>query len=152
MPNLKDIQDSALAKVNSLTTSLKFSKDDFFADLFGDGFGVSVEANPIAMLVTIFKSLKGYDWLIDKIAQFIAKVLPGLEWSVKSILLANLEAMVSCSINPVITRKLILEGTVFDVKKIDILNIFNYSPLDTGRQVEKYNKYHNTKQQKNSIF
>ena len=132
MPNLKDIQDSALAKVNSLTTSLKFSKDDFFADLFGDGFGVSVEANPIAMLVTIFKSLKGYDWLIDKIAQFIAKVLPGLEWSVKGVLLANLKAMTTCSINPLITKKIIKNGAVFDINRIDLLNMFAYSPLDSA--------------------
>lgn len=137
MPALKDIQDKVIGQVNGLTAALKLTKQDLVVD--EGGFTV----NPINLLVTLFKSLKGYDWLVDKISQFIVYVLPGLEWSMKSVLLSNLEAMVSCSINPVITKKLILEGTVFDVKKIDILNIFNYSPLDTGRQLSKYDIRHN---------
>ena len=126
MPTLQDIQARTIGQVNSLTTALKLSKDDFISEDF------SVTVNPIELLVSLFKSLKGYDWLVENISKFIVYVLPGLEWTVKGLLLTNLQAMLSCSVNPIITRKTILEGTVFDVKKIDLLNIFKYSPLDTN--------------------
>lgn len=138
MPTLQDIEAKTLGQINSLTTALKITREDLFP--VGD---VSMSANPIEFLVNIFKSLKGYDWLVEKISKYIVYVLPGLEWTVKVVLLANIQAMLSCSINPIITRKLILEGTVFDVKKIDLLNIFKYSPLDTNPSNTIVNKKRN---------
>ena len=129
MPTLKDIQDKAIGQVNGLTTALKFTKDDFFVDgPITDS--ASVEVNPIDVLMALFKSIKGYDWLIEAVSHFIAFILPGLEWSVKSILLVNLKAMTTCSINPIITSRIIKNGAVFDINKIDLLNMFAYSPLD----------------------
>lgn len=138
MPTLRDIQNKTIGQVNSLTNALKFSKEDFV--VVGDG---SVSVSPIDMLANVFKSLKGYDWLVDKVSKFIVYVLPELEWSVKSILLANIQAMMSCSVNPIITKRLIQEGTVFDLNQVDLLNMFRYSPLDSGPSESGFNPRRN---------
>ena len=42
-----------------------------------------------------------------------------------------------------ITKRLIQEGTVFDLNQIDLLNMFRYSPLDTSSSALAFNPRRN---------
>ena len=82
----------------------------------------------------------GYDYVVEKVSEYVAVALPALELSVKGILLSNIRIMLSCSINPFITENMIKNGVVFNINEIDLLNIFNYSPLN--KNVDNPGKYY----------
>lgn len=100
----------------------------------------SPSPNPIDLLVDFFKTTKGYDWLIETISKFISHELPALELAVKGVLLSNIRIMLSCSVSPLITENMINNGIVVDLNKIDLLNIFNYSPLN--KKIDNPGKYY----------
>ena len=127
MATIKQIKDDVKGKVNGVMTALDLYPDIKITDT---GLSVNMSANPIDLLMDLFKSIKGYDWLINTISKFIAYELPPLELAVKAVILNNIQTMLSCSIKPIITESMIRDGIVFDLNKIDLFNIFAYSPLD----------------------
>lgn len=127
MANAKQIKEDAMAKVNSILTALDLYPNDTQLNTFQS---INISLNPIDLIMDFFKSTKGYDWLINIIAGFVAFSLPALELSVKGVLLSHIQTMLSCSIKPFITEEMIRDGVVFDLNKIDLFNMFRYSPLD----------------------
>ena len=93
-------------------------------------FSYDKSTNPTDLLVDFFKTTKGYDWLIIAVSKFIAITIPVLELAVKGVLLSNIRTMLSCSTNPLITEQMIQEGVVFNLNRVDIFNMFKYSPLN----------------------
>lgn len=127
MPTPQDIKKDVMSKVNSVMAAINLYPN---IDTTNTQLSFSSSMNPIDLLVDFFKSTKGYDWLVDRISDFIAYSLPLLETSIKGILLSNIRVMLSCSVSPFITEKMINDGIVFDINQIDLLNVFNFSPLD----------------------
>ena len=127
MADVRRTKEEAMAKVNAMMTALRLYPD---VNNTGSGSSFNMGISPIDLLVDFFKSTKGYDWLINTVAKYIAYGLPALEVGVKGILLTNIQTMLSCSIKPIITREMIDKGVTFDLNKIDLFNMFSYSPLD----------------------
>ena len=91
-------------------------------------YGTSV--NPFTLLMDLFKSTSGYNNLIKIIAKFISKSLPAVESAVKTLLTAKLKDIISCSVNPFLTDEILRNGVIFNIKEIDLVNTFRYSPFD----------------------
>lgn len=127
MPTPQELKQDVMSKINGVMAAL-----NLYPQLTPTNtqLSFSVSANPIDLLVDFFKTTKGYDWLIDKVSKFITYELPALELAVKGVLLSNIRIMLSCSVTPIITQKMINDGIVIDLDKIDLLHIFGYSPLD----------------------
>lgn len=127
MATPQETKKDVMSKVNGVMAAL-----NLYPNLSSTNtqLSFSQSANPIDLLVDFFKTTKGYDWLIDTVSKYISHELPALELSVKGVLLSNIRIMLSCSVNPIITRRMINDGIVIDLDKTDLLNIFNYSPLN----------------------
>lgn len=131
MANVKDVKKEALATINAALTILdRFPKFDE-ADT---SLSANISANPFQFLIDLFKTTAGYDAIIKIISKFIAITLPSLELAIKAELLANIKNLVSCSLNPFISKELLLNGIVFDLRTVDVMNMLSYCPLDsTGK-------------------
>lgn len=86
-------------------------------------------SDPFSFLMDCFKSTVGYNILLDILSSFISSSLPALEISVKSVLLANIKNLLTCSLNPFITDEILRDGVMFDLSQIDISDKLRYSPL-----------------------
>lgn len=135
MPNLKDTKANTLAVINSAITIL-----DRMPALSQTNttYSYNESSNPFEFLIDIFKSTSGYDDLINIISKFIAVELPALETAVKGILLSNIRNLLNCAINPVISDELLIDGVVFDLRQIDVMNILYYCPLDNTHIGQRY--------------
>ena len=127
MPTPQDTKKDVMSKVNSVIAAINLYPN---IDTTNTQLSFSSSANPIDLLLDFFKSTKGYDWLIEKVSEYVAYAIPVMEIAVKGILLSNIRIMLSCSVSPFITEGMIKNGIVFDINQIDLLNIFNFSPLD----------------------
>ena len=132
MANIKKTKDDALAIINAALTILdRFPKfDETNTSLSKD-----TSTNPFTFLMDLFKTTAGYNVFLKIISSYIAFALPALELSVKGILLSNIKKLLTCSLNPFITRELLRDGIVFDLRTLDIINMLSYSPFN---KVGKY--------------
>ena len=126
MANPQELKQQALGKINGAMTALEIYPKSSTTNTQSS---INLSTNPIEMLLDIFKATNGYDWIIDTVSKYIAYGIPVLEVAVKGILLTNIQNILTCSIIPLITRNIVRDGVVFDVHQIDLLNIFNYSPI-----------------------
>lgn len=130
MPTPQETKQDVMSKINGVMAALNLYPQ---LNPTNTQLSFSPSANPIDLLVDFFKTTKGYDWLIDTVSKFISFELPALELAVKGVLLSNIRIMLSCSVSPIITQKMINDGIVIDLDKIDLLHIFGYSPLDRSK-------------------
>lgn len=130
MATPQETKQDAMSKVNSVMAALNLYPK---LDPTNTQLSFSPSANPVDLLIDFFKTTKGYDWLIDTVSKFIAFELPALELAVKGVLLSNIRIMLSCSVTPIITQRMINDGIVIDLNKTDLLNIFSYSPLNKSQ-------------------
>lgn len=136
MATAQQTKQEAMSKINGVMAALNQYPD---LNTTNTLFSYSNSTNPMDLLVDFFKTTKGYDWLITAISKFIAVGLPVLELSVKTILLTNIRTILSCSTNPLITEQMIQEGVVFNLNRVDLFNMFKYSPLN--RKKDNPGKY-----------
>ena len=129
MPTAQQTKEDVMSKVNSIMAAINLYPE---INVTNTQLSFSSLPNPIDLLIDFFKTTMGYDYLIEKVSEYVAYAIPVLEVAVKGILLSNIRIMLSCSVNPLITEGMIRKGVVFDLNKIDLLNIFNYSPLDNS--------------------
>ena len=78
----------------------------------------------------------GKEELVKWIATVITQILPGLEVSVKAILLSDFKRMLSCGIDPRIPDHWRQDGEIFSEQEIDPRMTLLYSPFS------KYGKYY----------
>lgn len=132
MANIKKTKDDALAIINAALTIL-----DRFPefDETNTSLSINTSTNPFTFLMDLFKTTAGYNVFLKIISNYIAFSLPALELSIKGILLTNIKNLLTCSLNPFITRELLLNGIVFDLRTIDVINMLSHSPFD---KVGKY--------------
>ena len=132
MTNIKKTKDDALAIINAALTIL-----DRFPefDETNTSLSINTSTNPFTFLMDLFKTTAGYNVFLKIISGYIAFALPALELSIKGILLANIKNILTCSLNPFITRELLLNGIVFDLRTLDVMNMLSYCPFD---KVGKY--------------
>ena len=132
MANIKKTKDDALAIINAALTIL-----DRFPefDETNTSLSINTSTNPFTFLMDLFKTTAGYNVFLKIISSYIAFALPALELSIKGILLTNIKNILTCSLNPFITRELLLNGIVFDLRTLDIMNMLSYCPFD---KVGKY--------------
>lgn len=135
MPNLLELKQHALGQVNGAMTAIKMYPE---VPLTNTMKSINLSSNPIDLLLDFFKTTKGYDWIIETVSNYIAYGIPALEVATKAILLSNIQTILTCSIVPLINQNSIRNGVVFDINQIDLLNIFQYSPLSTSQGVGKY--------------
>ena len=135
MANLKKTKEDTMAVINSAITILNRMPA---LDQANTTYSYSESSNPFEFIVDIFKSTAGYDALINAISKFIVVGLPVLEVSVKAILLSNIKNILNCAINPFITRELLTDGIVFDLKQIDLTNMLYFCPLDNTHIGKRY--------------
>lgn len=127
----KEAWNSTLGTVNSAISILDLLPK------FDTDVNVKLNINPISMLVQLLIQLKGYDATVEMIAKWLGKIPETIEPVIKAAILAQLAQMYSCSVNPIITEDVIKNGILFDLKNIDLANIFRFCPL----QNEKKNNY-----------
>lgn len=127
MADIKKTKDEALAIINAALTIL-----DRFPefDETNTSLSFSTSTNPFPFLMDLFKSTAGYNIFLKIISAFIATALPALEISVKGVLLSNIKNLLTCSLNPFITKELLLNGIVFDLRTLDLINMLSYCPLE----------------------
>lgn len=135
MFNPLEAKKEALALVHGAMTALEMYPDVQSSNSLPSA---NMSYNPIELLVDFFKTTQGYDWIVDKLAEYIQYALPVLEVGTKTILLSNIQTMLTCSIIPIITYDDVKYGVVFDLNAIDLLNIFRYSPISKKLGVGKY--------------
>ena len=132
MADLKAVKNEALATINAALTILdKYPQLDETNTMAS----ISLSSNPFSFLIDLLKSVRGYDYIIELISGFIGGYLPMLEATVKGILISNLKDMLTCSLNPFITKELLLNGIVLELRRLDLMGMFSFSPLDkqTGK-------------------
>lgn len=137
MPTAQQTKEDVMGKINAIIAALNSYPA---LQTTNTQLSFSASANPIDLLVDFFKTTMGYDYVIEKVSEYVAVALPALELAVKGVLLSNIRVMLSCSINPFITENMIKNGVVFNINEIDLLNIFNYSPLN--KNVDNPGKYY----------
>ena len=120
-------KQEAMNKLNGVIAALNNYPD---LDSTNTLFSYANSTNPTDLLVDFFKTTKGYDWLVNAVSKYIGYSIPVLELAVKGVLLTNIRTMLSCSTNPLITEQMIQDGVVFNLNRVDIFNIFKYSPLN----------------------
>lgn len=132
MANIKQIKSKVLATIDAAMSIL-----NRFPDLNESNTELSfnTSTNPFTLFMDLFKTTTGYNKLISILAKFISYELPILESAVKSILIAKLKDIISCSVNPFFTEDILKNGIVFNVEEIDIADVLKYSPYD---KVGKY--------------
>lgn len=135
MPSLKKTKEDTMAVINSAITILNRMPA---LEQTNATYSYNESSNPFEFIIDIFKSTAGYDVLINIISKYIALGLPALEVAVKAILLSNIKNILNCAINPFITKELLTDGIVFDLKQIDLMNILYYCPLDATHIGQRY--------------
>lgn len=127
MANIKQIKSDALATIDAALAILQRFPElgETNTEL---SFGTSL--NPFPFLMDLFKSTTGYNQFLEILARFIAYELPAVEAAVKTLLLSQLKDILSCSVNPLLTEKILREGIVFNIDEIDISDVLKYSPFD----------------------
>lgn len=127
MPNTRDIKNEALSIVDSAMAIL-----NKFPDLDQTDISLSLDGstNPLPFLMDLFKRTKGYNVVIKILAKFISWQLPIIEAGIKGVLIAKLKDIISCSVNPFLTREIIENGIVFNAAEIDIADTLINSPFD----------------------
>lgn len=130
MPTSQQTSQDTMSKINGIMAALNQYPE---LNSTNSLFSYSKPSNPMDLMVDFFRTTKGYDWLITAISKFIGWTLPVLELAVKSVLLTNIRTMLSCSTNPLITEQMIQEGVVFNLNRVDLFQMFKYSPLNKKR-------------------
>lgn len=126
MADIKKVKSDAIATIDAAMTILDRLPE---FDETNISLSYNESFNPFQFLMDLFKSTVGYDTFLNIISKIIAIELPAIEIAVKTILLTNFRNLISCSLNPIISRDVILNGFVFNLYEIDLLNILQYSPL-----------------------
>lgn len=147
MTSIKDIKNETLSIVDSAMAIL-----NKFPDLNQTDISLSLDGstNPLPFLMDLFKRIKGYNVVINILAKFISWQLPIIETGIKAVLIAKLKDIISCSVNPFLTREIIENGIVFNAAEIDIVGTLKNSPFDKkvgnlfyfdidGEEVKDYN-------------
>lgn len=113
--------DSAMTIVNEYPLTKETNTD----------LSLKATFNPMHLIMDLFKHTQMYDKMMNSLVQLMTTLLPALEYAAKANLLHNMRVMISCSINPLITEDIILNGVYFDIQKIDLFNTFLHEPLNT---------------------
>ena len=119
MADIKQQKEETLGKIDGAMTALNIYPQN---QLSHTNLSSNQSSNPFEFVIDILKNTAGYDWIINTVSQYIGTVLPVLEYGVKTILISNIRTMLSCSINPLINREMILNGVYFDLCQTDILH------------------------------
>lgn len=79
-------------------------------------------------VVSILLSIIGYDELVELIENIISDNLENIEELVKSSIKTTLKNVISCGVEPTITKELIDNGFTFEVSNLDPLSLLATSP------------------------
>lgn len=126
--NFQQVKSEALATVDAALAIL-----NKFPDLnkLGDGLSLGISGNPFPFLLELFKTTKGYHWLVKIISYLLVYELPIIEIAVKGVILSNLRNLLTCSINPFITNELLRTGVAFNLDQVDLTDLLRHCPLDS---------------------
>ena len=126
MADTNKIKNEAIATIDAALTILnKFPE----FDETNISLSYNTSFNPFDFLMDLFKSTIGYDKFLDFVSSLIVLELPAIEIAVKTVLITNFKNLISCTLNPIISDEVILNGFTFNLEEIDILKILKYSPL-----------------------
>jgi len=117
--------DDAVGTINSAIAIL-----DNIPELNDSNYTLSLSLNPFDLLMMVLRKIVSYDEIVEFVSKLLVLELPIMETAVKTYLLTHLKLLFTCSMNPLITHDLILNGVVFDLKTIDLMNTLRYCPLD----------------------
>lgn len=121
--------DAAMIAINafpSLEDALLSKSQDLLNKYLGKLFPTQLD-----FAKEILEHLVGTDVFIKIVSTFLTTALPEVEIALKAALLANMANLGSqCEIDPIIWKKAIKEGIIFDLKQIDLIDKLSVSPLD----------------------
>lgn len=146
MASLQSMQEDAMALID--TAKAMTDKVLGILGLIASPPSITFATNPIGFLLQLLSHMGvTYEDLQKWLTDFLVYIVPGLEVSVKTILLTNLKTMVSCSIDPRIPSKYRKQhkdmddpntpneyGIDVDIESIDFLDKLSISPLSTDGQ------------------
>jgi len=136
MADIQKIKNEAIAAIDAALTILnKFPE----FDETNVSLSYNTSFNPFDFLMDLFKSTMGYDKLIEYISDLIVLELPVIESVVKTVLITNFKNLISCTLNPIISDEVLLNGFTFNLEEVDILGILNYSPISPKIGVFNFN-------------
>ena len=133
MAKIKVTKEQTLATINGAMSILEKFPDLKQSDI---SYSRNESVNPFPFLMDLFKDTVGYNQMVETIAKFIAKYIPIIEVSLKTLLMTKLKDIISCSVNPFLTEEILREGVTFNIHEIDLMDTFKYSPFD--QEVGKY--------------
>ena len=126
MADIQKVKSEAIATIDAALTILNRFPE---FDETNVSLSYNTSFNPFDFLMDLFKSTMGYDKFIQFVADLIVLELPAVEIAVKTVLITNFKNLISCTLNPVISDEVLLNGFTFNLEEVDILGILNYSPL-----------------------
>ena len=96
MGKLSKDKEELLAELDAIITLVERSGN--WTDMFDN---ISISISPMELLLSLLRRCGiGYDEIVDFLSQYIVKVIPILEITVKGLLLAKLKANIDCNLDP----------------------------------------------------
>ena len=150
MANIKETQQDTMALIDASKAMIDKVMTIMGLMTVSPSLSFTFATNPIGFLLQLLKHLGiTYEELRQWLTNFLVLVVPGLEISVKAILLTNLKNMISCSIDPRIPEKYRKKhkavtdyntsqeyGIDINIESIDFLDKLSVNPLsDEGREL-----------------
>ena len=136
MADAKRIKDESLAIIDSAITIL-----DRYPEFNETNTNLSYDTstNPFSFLMDALKRVKGFDVFLKIVASFLSFGIPALELTTKELLLERLKLIQSCTLNPFITKQLLLNGIVVDLYMLDLTQMLNFCPLSDDERFSENN-------------
>lgn len=150
MANVREMQQDTMALVDTSKAMIDKVMTIMGLMTVSPSLSFTFATNPIGFLLQLLKHLGiTYEELRLWLTNFLVWVVPGLEISVKAILLTNLKNMISCSVDPRIPEKYRKKhkvisdyntsqeyGIDINIESIDFLDKLSVNPLsDEGREL-----------------
>lgn len=141
MPNAKKIQSDTIALIDAAKALIDKVLPSIEFDSFTSSDRIEINGG-IEFLIEILKKFVPREKIELWLTNFLIKVVPVLEISVKTILLTNLKNMISCSIDPRIPEKYRKQHRIIDdnnsaqeygidisIDSIDFMDKLSINPL-----------------------
>lgn len=119
-----------LSELDSIMAAIEREKDVNLDDVFKN---INISLNPFDFLLDIILRYVGINEVLEWISDVFTNIEP-IELAIKGVLLANVNATLSCHNNVFIPEYLRTQGINFNLNQLDYKNILKYNPLSENGQ------------------
>lgn len=87
------------------------------------------DINPIKFIIDILLRTKGSEFVYGCTTEYLTKYIEKLELVLKWTMFGFLEGLMSCSVKPIITEKMIKEGVCLNLPSVDFTDLLRHEPV-----------------------